>query len=271
MKRQIVFLLGVCATWATMHATSALATTIHTYGGTVGAIVSANPAEGIDLQNYYGLGWLAVGGRVSVGLVAEFENLNLISGWNNAWTQLTHGPLDWSISNGTDSITSSAAFFNEGGGYFSGQATIFDNSEDGDRFLVNSGGQLSVRPEGYTDYSWYRFEIGLNDHSKSYYNFPANQLTVPFAQPDVASFSSGADAIHDLGPGYGLYDAVLNLRMIVENTDGSTSYGPGLYIGITFDRSTDPDPVPEPTTLLLFGSGLAGLIGARYRKRKGLG
>jgi hypothetical protein len=36
--------------------------------------------------------------------------------------------------------------------------------------------------------------------------------------------------------------------------------------GITFDR--DPAPVPAPATILLFGSGLAGLIGSRLRRKK---
>jgi hypothetical protein len=36
----------------------------------------------------------------------------------------------------------------------------------------------------------------------------------------------------------------------------------------TLQVSLDPAPVPEPTTMLLFGTGLAGLMGSRIRRKK---
>jgi len=32
--------------------------------------------------------------------------------------------------------------------------------------------------------------------------------------------------------------------------------------------NTGGDPIPEPTTMLLFGTGLAGLVGARIRRER---
>ncbi|MDT7043910.1 PEP-CTERM sorting domain-containing protein [Candidatus Nitronereus thalassa] len=37
-------------------------------------------------------------------------------------------------------------------------------------------------------------------------------------------------------------------------------------IGMDFRANISPKPVPEPSTMILFGSGLVGLVGWRYRK-----
>ena len=39
------------------------------------------------------------------------------------------------------------------------------------------------------------------------------------------------------------------------------------YDNIVTDIITPPSPVPEPSTLLLFGTGLLGLIGAKWRRK----
>lgn len=38
--------------------------------------------------------------------------------------------------------------------------------------------------------------------------------------------------------------------------------------GTASDSEQGPNPVPEPATMLLFGTGVAGLAGSRFRRRK---
>jgi len=53
-------------------------------------------------------------------------------------------------------------------------------------------------------------------------------------------------------------------------TDYPITLGPGetyLLADFGFKKSTQTAPIPEPSTMLLFGSGLASLAAWRYRKR----
>ncbi len=47
-------------------------------------------------------------------------------------------------------------------------------------------------------------------------------------------------------------------------TDGNFTSESGIFLS----GASIPDPVPEPATMLLFGTGLVGLIGSRFRKKK---
>ncbi|MDK9708216.1 MAG: PEP-CTERM sorting domain-containing protein [Desulforhopalus sp.] len=49
------------------------------------------------------------------------------------------------------------------------------------------------------------------------------------------------------------------------NQYSGSSYNPDFYILM----DTESAPVPEPTAMLLIGTGLAGLLGLRFRKKKG--
>ncbi len=50
----------------------------------------------------------------------------------------------------------------------------------------------------------------------------------------------------------------------------TSDYWHGFTVGVSglADAGSGPNPIPEPSTMLLFGVGLAGLAGVRLRKKK---
>ena len=121
----------------------------------------------------------------------------------------------------------------------------------------------------YQDAGWFRFE------SYSFQNFyPADKYsnilspTVPdlryyFYYSDMTPYSDQDwwSWHHDLAPVIKAHD------LSFSENPGVDPHGPdgkGSYMNLTLTRSV---PVPEPTALLLFGSGLLGLAAVGRRKR----
>lgn len=84
-------------------------------------------------------------------------------------------------------------------------------------------------------------------------------------------------SIYDWGvpgdPVTDLYDIVANDYTITVTLTGLTSLDGGQRDEITIDNVNiegcfDTTPVPEPATMLLFGAGLAGIVGSRIRRKK---
>lgn len=96
----------------------------------------------------------------------------------------------------------------------------------------------------------------------------------PFASTDMASLDLGGILSELIGPGQFSVDFKSLSGLSTTGGGGNlrtkqvTTAGGGARIEYTFDDAPTPAPVPEPSTFLLLGSGLAGVIGWKYRKKQ---
>ncbi|MDA8159498.1 MAG: PEP-CTERM sorting domain-containing protein, partial [Desulfobacteraceae bacterium] len=54
----------------------------------------------------------------------------------------------------------------------------------------------------------------------------------------------------------------------VSQQDQPLIYGGNGYVVEFYNSPNSPSPTPEPTTMLLFGTGIAGLVGSRVGRRQ---
>lgn len=109
---------------------------------------------------------------------------------------------------------------------------------DNSGYASLNGNEIAVSRSGHYPGGWYG---AYNDYDPNHYGFQA---------PNLVSFSNNQ-----------FFQAGINrLNFIVLNGGGPV----GLYVEFT---NTNVNPVPTPTTLLLFGTGLAGLASVGRRKK----
>jgi hypothetical protein len=169
----------------------------------------------------------------------------------------------WAISlePGADGYTLDYNHNLEGGmgGFLMDFVVVPENDKESDKAIITLE---------YTE-SW---EIKTNFHSDNLNDFDYSFDYQPLPDPITKTFSVG------IGEEFSFETVIKNnfapTLTIAENpvlvdqfNRGSASFE--IFRSINYDiKITSVKPVPEPATMLLFGTGVAGLLGSRLRKRK---
>ncbi len=181
--------------------------------------------------------------------------------WTDQGGNIYYG-VDWWFDgvNDTQGISGWAQVDNPGGGFYAGDdATNYQLWSESDKFALSNIDYLLT--EGYG----VGISItGLTGHAVTAWGYEYDTL----GQYIGIYLTDSDDGVNGLK----YYDlSFASDRWYLENYFGWGSENDGYYItevyGLEIVAGTY-DPVPEPATILLFGTGLVGLVGSRVRKKK---
>lgn len=138
--------------------------------------------------------------------------------------------------------------------------------------------------DGKSGHSWFSSapDVTMQDTLSFTFASPITVVGIVWTDGDPLNPTSfeafrGTESLGKIGPVYlgdsnFLGDNIEDRFFGVQDLDGITSIAFHYFSGIEVDHiqygCAPSVPVPEPTTMLLFGIGIAGLVGARLRRKK---
>lgn len=196
----------------------------------------------------------ALAGTVTQITLGDFTNTQVLD-FNSATLGAISGTDPLFTNFGISQVTTTASVFDD----------TFNNRANSSRALWQNSSGLAIVDPGATNNATFinytldfsslhtNFGVGIHDQGDDFTYTFFNGVT------NVGSLTLGSNTFADLFQVYLENDMAFN-RVTISNLGGGFALD-----NITLEGASSA-PIPEPSTMLLLGSGLIGLIGYRMRK-----
>jgi hypothetical protein len=218
--------------------------------------------------------------------VASATGINILSETNHIWGWAGQDDTPGEISEKYDKVSNQAISASASGYYFDyGQLELSKSSASAGNFdIALKAGRWSARALGESTYT---FTSDYTNLSLSAFGYIDNTCGLDYAALSLTDLTIDKTIFNYYSYGeppvyYHVYDFnfteelnidpnhTYQLYMFAEAGTGDSFSFSRLNCNISSQQSTPcpgPTPIPEPATMLLMGTGIAGLIGARRKKK----
>jgi hypothetical protein len=148
---------------------------------------------------------------------------------------------------------------------------VWIDGDDNGAELLSFGFDVAPSLLSLISYADYTIESGFDDETPLSYVDVAGSSFPGVTDDDVLlatlSFLAGPVAGNDTLSIGGLYDSSGLSFAGLFYTDGSTDYSYDIFASLDITINSGTAPVPEPATMILFGTGLAGFFGSQLKRK----